>query len=233
MHALKHPFWVLYWQLVGAVHPHGGLVGARRKSLQTVNSVAVWLCVCVYSFKQSRFTVPVYCTCFLHRQMAHTNMSVNMSLLGCVCSCVADGHAVCQALPGGCAMTRVAVGPWASAPQHSSLAGSAGSWLTSASTRPPSLTHLISLTGATKQIEGIMELTAVPWEQFFLYSPAFFLLVILVNVLYTNTHPRVNTDFCLRGCQSLCLNKQTDKKTHVYVGMHVSPCVYTCRDTWI
>lgn len=110
MHALKHPFWVLYWQLVGAVRPHGGLVGARRKPLQTVNSVCVCMCVCAFFQVFKIYSMRQY-TYFLHGQVAHTYRSVNLPLPGGVCSCVADGHAVCQASPVGCAVPGFQSGP--------------------------------------------------------------------------------------------------------------------------
>lgn len=70
MHALKHPFWVLYWQLVGAVRPHSGLVGAWRKSLQTVNSV--YVCVLAFNFQDVQY-VPIFI--LFTWQVAHTNVS--------------------------------------------------------------------------------------------------------------------------------------------------------------
>ncbi len=109
MHALKHPFWVLNWQLVGAVRPHGGLVGAREK-LQWIE--CIYMCVCVCAFFQG-FRIYSMCqyTSFLHGQVAHTFRSVHVPLPGCVCSCVADGRAACQALPGGCAVPQLQSGP--------------------------------------------------------------------------------------------------------------------------
>lgn len=81
MHALKHPFWVLYWQLVGAVHPDGSLVGARGETLPIVK-----ICVCI---GMSELYIDI--------------MYVEQSCLlpCCVCECLTDGHGVCQALPGG------------------------------------------------------------------------------------------------------------------------------------
>lgn len=49
MHALKHPLWVLYWQLVGAVHPDGGLAGARKDSLQKCVCVSRDVPICILS----------------------------------------------------------------------------------------------------------------------------------------------------------------------------------------
>lgn len=49
MHALKHPLWVLYWQLVGAVHSDGGLAGARKDSLQKCVCVSRDVPICILS----------------------------------------------------------------------------------------------------------------------------------------------------------------------------------------
>lgn len=94
---------------------------------------------------------------------------------------------VCWDMPEMC-HSKAAVGPWATAFKYSSLAGSTGSWLTSASTRLPSLSHLISLTAATKQIEGTAELTPFHGNVFYCPHPLTLLfMVIMVCVLYTNT----------------------------------------------
>ena len=97
---------------------------------------------------------------------------------------------------------------WATASQHSSLADSSGSWLTSASTRPPSLTHLISLTRAAKQTEGIMQLIALPWELFFFqFSLSSFKKKKRHFGAWQEHTTILNTDLYLRAYHSLCLNR--------------------------
>lgn len=50
MHSLKHLFWVHHWQLVGSVHPPGGLVGLQERMNKKVYFIkkyfAVFLPVC-------------------------------------------------------------------------------------------------------------------------------------------------------------------------------------------
>lgn len=98
-------------------------------------------------------------------------------------------------------------GPWARALEHSSLAGSAGSWLTSASTRLPSLSHLISLTAATKQIEGTAELTPFHGNVFYCPHPAFYGHYGLC-VVHKHTH--MSTEIYQSRCPLRSLKKHME-----------------------
>lgn len=82
MHALKHPFSLLHWQLVGAVCPQGG---QKKQGI---------ICVLLPNPHDPQ-NVPAY---LLYGQVAYTYR------VKYVCSCVADGCAVCQVMPGGCAV---------------------------------------------------------------------------------------------------------------------------------
>lgn len=144
MHSLKHLFWVHRWQLVGSVHPPGGLVGLQERMNKKVYFIkkifcSLSSCVCKWPTK-------LWCKC------AHAWLFMYAE--------------TCQS----CATA----GPWARVLKYSNLAGSTGSWLTSASTRLPSLSHLISLTAATKQIEGTTELTPFHGNVFYCPHPTFY-----------------------------------------------------------
>lgn len=165
MQALKHLFWVHPWQLVGSFHPPGRLVGLQG----SVNSEVLFL------FKAFE---NVFCpTC----EVAHHTLVSNRPCLTVY---------VRWNMPEMC-HSKAAAGPWATAFKSSSLAGSTGSWLTSASTRLPSLSHLISLTAATKQIEGTAELTPFHGNVFYCPQPPPYSLWPLWSVCCTQTHPHV------------------------------------------
>lgn len=84
MHALKHPFWVLHWQLVGAVRPHSGLVGAWRKSLRTVNSVCVY--AEAFNFQHLQY-VPIFIL-FTWTSGPRNHQCSSSTARLCVCVCV-------------------------------------------------------------------------------------------------------------------------------------------------
>lgn len=127
------------------------------------------------------------------------NFGVNVAMPDCLCM-LKHARVVPQQSHGG-------GGPWARALEHSSLAGSAGSWLTSASTRLPSLSHLISLTAATKQIEGTTELTPFHGNVFYCPHPAFYGHYGLC-VVHKHTH--MSTEIYQSRCPLKSLKKHME-----------------------
>lgn len=177
MRSLKHLFWVPCWQLVGSVHPPGGLVYFHLKK------------------KKKHLEKSSLPACASRPR----NFGVNVAVPDCLCM-LKHARVVPQQSHGG-------GGPWAGALEHSSLAGSAGSWLTSASTRLPSLSHLISLTAATKQIEGTAELTPFHGNVFYCPHPAFYGHYGLC-VVHKHTH--MSTEICQSRCPLRSLKKHME-----------------------
>lgn len=159
MHALKHPLWVLYWQLVGAVHSDGGLAGARKDSLQKCVCVSRDVPICILSTWTSG---PLMQQC----KPAFPMQCFDVWQMGTLCAKPRQGAVPWPESQSGPGLQSHSKAAW--------QAALAFGWPLPPPGRPHSLTYLISLTGATKQIEGIMELAALPWE----HSPLLLLLFL-------------------------------------------------------
>lgn len=161
-------------------------------------------------------------TYFLHGQVAHTYSSVNPPFARlCVFMC---GRWVC-CVPGharGLCRTRAAVGPGRQPRSTAAWQAALALGWPLASTRLPSLTHLISLTAATKQIEGTIELTALPWEHFFFYPLPFSFCHF--GVCAVHKHTPICKHWLLLKRVSEFVFEQTDGQENACICRHVHVC---------